>query len=80
MAKPRPWRLYRGLFADSRVIIGTFASHEAALRRAIELRASGTSGQIYRISGPAPLPDTNDPYEWDRVRTCGRGRRWYEII
>lgn len=79
MAKSRPWRLYRGVFAGDRVIIGTFASHEAALRRAKELRAL-TPWQSYRISGPAPLPDTNDPYEWDRMRTYGRGRKWYEII
>ena len=79
MAKPRPWRLYRGVFAGRRVIIGTFASHEAALRRAKELRALAP-WQSYRISGPAPLPDTNDPYEWDRMRTYGRGRKWYEIV
>jgi hypothetical protein len=80
MANPRPWRLYRGVFADDRIIIGTFASHEAALRRAKELRAAGVSERGYRISGPAPLPQANDAYGWDRVRTYGLGRRWYEIV
>lgn len=80
MAKSRPWRLYSGVFADDHIIIGTFSSHEAALRRAKELRAAGVSEQRYRISGPAPLPAANDAYGWDHVRTYGLGRRWYEIV
>jgi hypothetical protein len=80
MTKPRPWRLYSGVFADDRIVIGTFSSHESALRRAKELREAGDSEQRYRISGPAPLPAANDAYGWDRVRTYGRSRRWYEIV